>query len=162
MSLTHSRLLEVLDYNRDTGVFTWLKKASEHRGSGDVAGYINDRGYSIIKIAGTTYRAHRLAIYYINGKWPVSSVDHINGNTEDNRLVNLRCCTSAQNRWNSKKPTTNTSGYKGISELSSGAYGASAVIEGTTYSTRVNTILEGKIFLDVIREFFQGEYLNHG
>lgn len=41
-------------------------------------------------------------------------VDHINGNTLDNRKENLRICTSMQNQRNCKKPVTNTSGYKGL------------------------------------------------
>lgn len=40
--------------------------------------------------------------------------DHENGDTLDNRRKNLRPCTSKQNSRNSKKPCTNTSGYKGV------------------------------------------------
>lgn len=42
-------------------------------------------------------------------------VDHINGDTLDNRRTNLRECSNQQNQYNSKKPKTNTSGYKGVS-----------------------------------------------
>lgn len=42
-------------------------------------------------------------------------VDHINGNTFDNRKNNLRICTREDNTKNRSKNYNNTSGYKGVS-----------------------------------------------
>lgn len=42
-------------------------------------------------------------------------VDHINHDTLDNRRCNLRKCSYSQNMMNTRKPSDNTSGYKGVS-----------------------------------------------
>lgn len=78
------------------------------------AGTINSAGQRIINIQGKLYRAHRLAWFYVNGVWPRGLIDHKNGNSLDNSIDNLREATFAQNSQNSKKPATNTSGYKGV------------------------------------------------
>lgn len=41
-------------------------------------------------------------------------VDHVNGNTLDNRRANLRICNRSQNASNSATPIRNTSGFKGV------------------------------------------------
>lgn len=69
-----------------------------------------DGRYAACDINGKTVLLHRLLIGTPIGK----VTDHINGNKLDNRKANLRICTQSQNRANSKRSATNTSGYKGV------------------------------------------------
>lgn len=41
-------------------------------------------------------------------------IDHINGDTNDNRKENLRIATACNNSWNTKLSSKNTSGFKGV------------------------------------------------
>ena len=72
------------------------------------------RGYVLISIDGTRYPAHRLAWLYIYGQWPNGQIDHINRNPSDNRIVNLREATVAENGHNAGLRIDNTSGFKGV------------------------------------------------
>lgn len=60
------------------------------------------------------YYAHRLAWFYVHGKWPKLYIDHINRNKSDNRICNLREATAAQNAQNSHPLGRGISGAKGV------------------------------------------------
>lgn len=38
------------------------------------------------------------------GRWPVGTIDHINGNPKDNRIENLRECSMGENKMNMEHP----------------------------------------------------------
>ena len=111
--ITAERLREVLSYDAGTGEFTWNISASNVM-AGSVAGSVNDRGYRQITIEHGRYYAHRLAWLYMTGEWPKHQIDHINGSKGDNRFSNLREATPSQNHGNTNRPSSNTSGFKGV------------------------------------------------
>jgi len=115
LSLTAEWLRELLDYDAETGVFTWLVSANNRTKAGSVAGSPHGGGYIIIGVRGRMYLAHRLAWLWVHSEWPPHDVDHINLDKTDNRIANLRLATRSQNKANTLRPFTNTSGVKGVS-----------------------------------------------
>jgi len=111
--LSFDELRESLNYDADTGIFTWNKNHQIVK-KGDFAGYLKKNGYHSIWYKGKSYQAHRLAWFYFYGYMPEKSIDHINGIKNDNRIENLREATVAENLKNIKKYSTNKSGYKGV------------------------------------------------
>ena len=112
--LSHSELKQLFRYDPDRGVFVRLVTRSSRGMAGQIAGTIT-RGYTIIKVDGRRYFAHRLVWLYAHGEWPDQIVDHIDGDPQNNRLSNLRLASPTQSVHNTRKPKTNTSGFKGVS-----------------------------------------------
>jgi len=118
VALTAKRLKNLLSYDPKTGVFCWIKRRGSNAPAGSVAGCITRRGYRVIMIDHYQHLAHRLAWLHTHGRWPANQIDHINRDCADNRLVNLREATPAQNKANSPAPAHNTSGLKGAQFVS--------------------------------------------
>ena len=112
--LTAEYLRSILDYDQESGVFTWKVRTSNNVKVGDVAGCQNGSGYLLISVRSRLYQAHRLAWLYTYGVWPTYQIDHINRIRTDNRRANLREATNKQNQQNKSKSSNNTSGHPGV------------------------------------------------
>ena len=109
------RVRELLDYDPETGVFTWRVKRGQMR-VGDPAGRVNTGGYIQIKIDGVAYVAHRLAWLLIYGAPVPPELGHRDGNPSNNRISNLEEVTHQENQMNLNDSLRydNTSGYRGV------------------------------------------------
>jgi len=118
-----------LDYNKDTGVFTYLKTRCKSK-VGTVAGSANSKGYLLVKIDGISIKLHHLAWAYSFGEFPSKTIDHINGIPSDNRIENLREVTSRINSENQRRPhSNNKSGFLGVSKAGN-KYKAQIKVDG--------------------------------
>jgi hypothetical protein len=112
-TLTHDRLLQVLNYDPETGDFVWKQQLSTSKGKiGTKAGCVGPGGYWQIGIDEVRFLGHRLAWFYVFGIWP-KRLDHKDGTRTNNRIANLREATVSQNAAN-KHCQKNISGFKGV------------------------------------------------
>ena len=127
-ALTANRLRKLLNYAPATGVFRWrVLKGGNNVGT--VAGSIHPpKGYRQIYIDGKFYRANRLALLYMTGKWPKLEIGYINHKTSDTRWANLRAMTPSQRRATSR--TRNKLGVRGVWITKSGKYVARIKVAG--------------------------------
>lgn len=138
--LTQDRLKTLLNYAPATGVFTWLVSSKNGTKAGSVAGCLRKGrtgapDYVVIRIPGDKlYLAHRLAYFYMTGRWPEGQLDHKNLTGTDNRWRNLRPATHFQNNQNRPVRADNKSGLKGVHlDSRRGTWSADCQVEGQRF-----------------------------
>lgn len=103
-----TRLKEALLYNPETGEIV-------RSGCGGKAFASKvTRGYLAGELDGVKLRAHRVAWAMHYDQWPDGDVDHIDGDTSNNAISNLRLASNQQNQWNTKA-RAGSSSFKGVS-----------------------------------------------
>jgi hypothetical protein len=101
-------------YHPESGDLVRLVRVARCVKVGDQAGSWSGPGYLGTMIDGRNYLNHRLAWFYVTGRWPDAEIDHVNGDKTDNRLSNLREATPSENKRNRVTQVNNTSGFKGV------------------------------------------------
>lgn len=131
--LTAERLRELLDYDPETGVFTW-KVSRGSISAGATAGSLHSCGYVQIRIDGRKHFAHRLAWLYVYGVQPPEILDHRNRKRHDNRIDNLRSATHEENAQNTALFRNNSSGHRGVSFHSGSGRWTARIHSGGRYA----------------------------
>jgi hypothetical protein len=111
------RIEDALHYNPETGKLTWLPRGNakfDNKLAGKEVFTKHSGGYIQLTFNGKSHLAHRVAWLLAHGSWPEHEVDHINGDKTDNRLENLRACTTGENRKNMPCRKNKTSKYTGV------------------------------------------------
>jgi hypothetical protein len=125
MSITAEYVRSILDYDSETGIFTWKRRPVSHfknerymkywhtRCYGKPVEYKHGDGYLQLSIDGKQYLAHRIVFLIMTGDIP-KEIDHINNIKTDNRWENLRAVNRTQNNWNRYVRKDSSSGIKGV------------------------------------------------
>ncbi len=169
-------LRQLLRYEPETGKLFWRDRSVEMfpdqrsantwnaRFAGSEAfTAVEGKGYRFGSIFGIKYRAHRVIWALETGDWPADQIDHINGERDDNRLVNLREVTNAENGRNRRRPDANTSGVVGV-------YWSSArekwltriIVDGRHHYLGLFADFDEAVTVRKAAEAAQGYHENHG
>ena len=82
--------------------------------AGSYAGSVNKRGHVNVQVDGVMWAAHQIIFLMFHGYIP-KEIDHVNRDKTDNRIENLRKCSSTENKGNIGLLSNNRSGYRGVS-----------------------------------------------
>jgi hypothetical protein len=126
MTVTVEIAREFLEYDRESGLLYWKPRQPQHFATENAfktwnAKWANKpaftatdgKGYKCGAVFYRLYRAHRVCWLIHHGEWP-DHIDHVDGDTTNNRISNLRSVSISGNLKNAKRRTDNKSGHPGI------------------------------------------------
>jgi hypothetical protein len=111
-SITYDVAKSVFDYRED-GCLIWKTPFGRKAKKGSVAGHLRTTGYVAVCINKKMFLLHRVVFLWHHGYMP-TIVDHIDGDSTNNKIENLREATQSQNMMNRSASKSTKSGYKGV------------------------------------------------
>lgn len=142
IELCYKELSEYFEYNEHSpSCLVRIKKMSNGIGLRGTIGFVGYKTSPKSKIGKQYWKVkhknkglliHRIIWVICNKKdLPVNAViDHINGNGLDNRIVNLRVCSIAENNRNKGLSSNSTTGVNGVTWANDGRYRVKIVVDG--------------------------------
>ena len=146
--ITQEYLKAIMRYDKKTGNLFWTNVSKYHSekngcrvGSRQAT---RNKVYLTTKVDGKNYKVHRLVFFYFYGFFP-ESIDHIDGNSLNNRIENLREATNYQNTQNHTRVKNGSGLPCGVRKAVSGRYQARITANKKVYHLGIfDTIEEAK------------------
>lgn len=106
-SIDADLMRSLFNYDAESGLLTTKTESQKGRWkAGRAVGAENGKGYLVTRVGRHLLFVHRIAWAIVHGTTP-DFIDHVNGDSKDNRLSNLRAATQAINMQNIKGPLRN-------------------------------------------------------
>jgi len=105
LALTLEQVNEILELRLPESVFYWRVSTGRRVKARSKAGSLRKDGYTVIRINGNLFFAHRLVWFVTHGKFPDNFVDHLDGNPSNNKIESLRDVTHKVNHQNMPRQT---------------------------------------------------------
>ena len=155
---TQEELLLRFSYNKETGEL-------RNKATNTIAGsYSIVTGYFSVAIDTVSYTMARIIYIMVTGELP-TVIDHVDGNTTNNKWENLRSITSAQNSWNRGLSSLNTSGVKGLRICTDGRakkYLGNVTCKGICYTKYFKDREDAEAWIIQTRSRLHGDFAHHG
>ena len=180
MELTAEIAKELLTYNPYTGKLYWKERPAKYFKNLKRVACFNSRhtGKETFRdhtpyhkesdkyrLRGVIFRkkyyAHRIAWLMYYGEWPKNYIDHINQDSTDNRIKNLRDVTNAENHKNISLYKNNKTGYIGV-DIYKNKYRARIRVDGIRKSLGVYDTAEEAAVARKIASINHNFHPNHG
>lgn len=167
MEITQQLLYELFDYREDGNLVRKYPAAGVKNGIGSVVGckpkkISRNNRYVKTTLFGKHWCVHKLVYMYHRGYVP-EHIDHVNMDSLDNRIENLREVTKSQNMANRKLMANNTSGCKGVSwNKARGKWAVYINVNSTRKSVGAFEDFElAELVAMEARNKYHGEFANH-
>ena len=136
-------------YDPLTGIMMWSapnKHHSERKGlEAGSPQFSNGKPYHVIQFNGKKYRRGRLAYMWMTGEFPPAMIDHISGDSLDDRWANLRAATALENSQNQRGRVKRSNLPMGIRKLPSGRFCARIRDQHKLVTLGTFTVLEDAV-----------------
>lgn len=177
--LSYEYLHKVLSYDSETGDFYWKTRPRDMFKTHRSCKAFNNRFANkkvtqkprlisnnylqqSIYLLGKNRTASRIAWFMHYGEWPEHIIDHINGDSTDNRIENLRDVSHKENCRNMARYSTNTTGVAGVSLTEYGTFKARIKVDGEEIHLGNYETLEEAAAARKEAEVEYGYHENHG